>query len=287
MGDPSDPAAAAGHGAGRPADRVGRRVLSEPGRPRVLRDPLRQPRRRAVHQDAGRRRGRRRRGRHGRCWAATAAERAVPARRHGRRRAGSARRARHRAGPRRGRLDGRHDRPGDRHRRARRACVTLTSIMSTTGDPDVGQPSPEVLPRADGAGRRPSARPTSPTASRAAGLIGSPEHFDEDARRRTGRRGPTTAASTRAGVGQPAAGHRRVAEPVRRPAPARRARRSSSTATDDPLVDPSGGERTAEVIPGAELMMLDGMGHDLPTVLLAAGHRGDHGPGRPLGRATA
>ena len=37
--------------------------------------------------------------------------------------------------------------------------------------------------------------------------------------------------------------------------------------TAAPLVTPSGGARTAEVIPGAELLMLEGMGHDLPKVL--------------------
>jgi pimeloyl-ACP methyl ester carboxylesterase len=34
----------------------------------------------------------------------------------------------------------------------------------------------------------------------------------------------------------------------------------------DPLVTLSGGERTAEVVPGAELLVLEGMGHDLPSV---------------------
>ena len=34
--------------------------------------------------------------------------------------------------------------------------------------------------------------------------------------------------------------------------------------TVDPLIQPSGGEHTAEMIPGAELIMLEGMGHDLP-----------------------
>ena len=34
----------------------------------------------------------------------------------------------------------------------------------------------------------------------------------------------------------------------------------------DPLVTLSGGERTAECIPGAELLVLEGMGHDLPSV---------------------
>jgi len=36
----------------------------------------------------------------------------------------------------------------------------------------------------------------------------------------------------------------------------------------DPLVTPSGGQRTAELIPGAELVMLEGAGHDLPLQLL-------------------
>jgi pimeloyl-ACP methyl ester carboxylesterase len=35
----------------------------------------------------------------------------------------------------------------------------------------------------------------------------------------------------------------------------------------DPLVRPSGGRATAEAIPGARLLMLDGMGHDLPPQL--------------------
>ncbi|MEZ5267560.1 MAG: hypothetical protein R2789_02955 [Microthrixaceae bacterium] len=32
----------------------------------------------------------------------------------------------------------------------------------------------------------------------------------------------------------------------------------------DPLVNISGGERTAELVPGAELRVMPGMGHDLP-----------------------
>jgi len=37
--------------------------------------------------------------------------------------------------------------------------------------------------------------------------------------------------------------------------------------TRDPLVKPSGGRATARAIPGARLMMIDGMGHDLPRDL--------------------
>ncbi|HEY3864805.1 MAG TPA: alpha/beta hydrolase [Solirubrobacteraceae bacterium] len=35
----------------------------------------------------------------------------------------------------------------------------------------------------------------------------------------------------------------------------------------DPLISPSGGRATARTIPGAELTMIEGMGHDLPRVL--------------------
>jgi pimeloyl-ACP methyl ester carboxylesterase len=36
----------------------------------------------------------------------------------------------------------------------------------------------------------------------------------------------------------------------------------------DPLIDVSGGEATAAANPGAQLLVLDGMGHDLPLALL-------------------
>ena len=37
--------------------------------------------------------------------------------------------------------------------------------------------------------------------------------------------------------------------------------------TEDRLVPPSGGRATARAIPGARLLMIDGMGHDLPRAL--------------------
>jgi pimeloyl-ACP methyl ester carboxylesterase len=37
--------------------------------------------------------------------------------------------------------------------------------------------------------------------------------------------------------------------------------------TDDQLIVQSGGERTAELIPGSKLLLVDDMGHDLPLPL--------------------
>ena len=54
----------------------------------------------------------------------------------------------------------------------------------------------------------------------------------------------------------------------------------------DPLVTLSGGERTAELIPGAELLVLEEMGHDLPLPLAAADRRRHHHARRPLERLT-
>jgi pimeloyl-ACP methyl ester carboxylesterase len=36
---------------------------------------------------------------------------------------------------------------------------------------------------------------------------------------------------------------------------------------DDPLIDVSGGRATAAAIPGSELVVIDGMGHDMPRAL--------------------
>lgn len=36
---------------------------------------------------------------------------------------------------------------------------------------------------------------------------------------------------------------------------------------DDTLIDPSGGKRTAELVPGAELLLVPDMGHDRPREL--------------------
>jgi pimeloyl-ACP methyl ester carboxylesterase len=140
---------------------------------------------------------------------------------------------------------------------------TLTSIMSTTGDLDVGQASAEAAavllqrPANDREGAIANALQTWR-------VIGSPDHFDpERVRRRAG------AAYDRcyhpAGVGRQllavAASGSRTAD-----------LRELSVPTLvihgelDPLVHVSGGRRTAEAVPGAQLLVIEGMGHDLEPV---------------------
>ena len=139
--------------------------------------------------------------------------------------------------------------------------LSLTSIMSTTGDPDVGQPKPEVLAvLLDPApAERDAYIAHSVEGSR---TIGSPEHFDEDR------------AAVKAGQSFDRCYYPRGTANQLMAVLASGSRTDGLRKLDvntlvihgdvDPLVTVSGGERTAEVIPGAELMILEGMGHDVP-----------------------
>lgn len=141
--------------------------------------------------------------------------------------------------------------------------ASLTSIMSTTGDPDVGQPKPEVLSALlpSGAEGREAVIEATVETFRA---IGSPDHFDEERTRLAAARAYDRAydptASNRQLVASIASGSRTEAL------------RSVTVPTlvvhgdADPLVDVSGGRRTAEAIAGAELLVIEGMGHDIPRV---------------------
>ncbi|HMQ25599.1 MAG TPA: alpha/beta fold hydrolase [Acidimicrobiales bacterium] len=141
--------------------------------------------------------------------------------------------------------------------------ASLTSIMSTTGDPDVGQPKPEVLAALlpSGAEDRDAIIEATVETFRA---IGSPDHFDEELTRAAAARAYDRAhdptAQSRQLVATIASGSRSAAL------------RGVSVPTlvvhgdADPLIDVSGGRRTAEVIPGAELLVVEGMGHDIPRV---------------------
>ena len=143
--------------------------------------------------------------------------------------------------------------------------LSLVSIMSSTGDRAVGQPHPEALPTLL----------TSPPADRDAyaesavgvfRVIGSPGfEADEERLRELARasfdRGYHPEGTARQLLAILASGDRTEAL----------GRLDVPTVVihgaDDALIDVSGGKATAAAIPGAELELIEGMGHDLPREL--------------------
>ena len=139
---------------------------------------------------------------------------------------------------------------------------SLTSIMSTTGSRRHGQPAPSVYRYL----LRPPPRDREGYIQRAAevfGLVGS-TGFDRDEqyiRERAGRaydRGFDVRAGGRQLGAIVASGDRtRKLASIKAPT-------LVIHGTVDKMIRPSGGRATARAIPGARLMMIEGMGHDLP-----------------------
>jgi pimeloyl-ACP methyl ester carboxylesterase len=140
---------------------------------------------------------------------------------------------------------------------------SLTSIMSSTGDTDVGQPSPASLEHI-----------LTPSPADREGYLrhqvqsirtwGRPSAFDEDWIRRVNGDAYDRAFHPD--------GQLRQMYAVRTAASRTEALRSLTVPTlvihgdQDRLVDPSGGRRTAEAVPGARFELIEGMGHDYPPV---------------------
>ena len=139
--------------------------------------------------------------------------------------------------------------------------LSITSVMSTTGDGDVGNPTPEALEflLTPAPSDREGAIARHVAANR---VYGSPDHFDEE-RLRANAAAAYDRAHHPEGAGRQiravmADGSRTEAlRQVRVPALVLHGDR-------DRLVDISGGRRTAEAIPGARFVVLEGMGHDYP-----------------------
>jgi pimeloyl-ACP methyl ester carboxylesterase len=140
---------------------------------------------------------------------------------------------------------------------------SLCSIMSTTGDRSVGQSTPEAAAalRTPPATTREEAVAASTAASRILGSIG----FDasEDAQRRRAERKYDRAY-------RPLGRQRQLAAIYA--APDRTEALHKVTAPSvvihgalDPLVGLSGGRASADAIPGAELVVLPGVGHGIPA----------------------
>jgi pimeloyl-ACP methyl ester carboxylesterase len=142
---------------------------------------------------------------------------------------------------------------------------SLTSMMATTGDRDVGQPDPEAM-------RALTAAPVTTRADavermlgaiRVLGSPGYPPDLDAVADRagRAFDRSFDPAGIGRQAVAVIASGDRTeelgsVAVPT-----------LVVHGAADRMCDVSGGRATAAAIPGAELLIIEGMGHDIPRAL--------------------
>ena len=142
--------------------------------------------------------------------------------------------------------------------------LSMTSVMSATGEPEFGQSAPEAFAQL-------TAPPATDRESHVQRWIdglriwGSPEFFDEDRLRADAERSFDRAFTPD--------GTTRQFFAIRASAPRAHLLREVTVPTlvmhgsADTLITPSGGERTAELIPGARFVLIDGMGHDYPPQL--------------------
>ena len=253
----------------------------------LLRDPLRQPRHRALDAPARRAAADRPPDAHAR-----PAGGRVHARRPRRRRRRPARLPRHRGRARRRRLDGRDDRP-DARRAAPGQGADADVDHVDDRPPPVGPAGAARLPLLPREARRPTRTRRSSASSSSSASSARPA---SSATRTTCARWPSRVLRPRRGRrrrhGPPAPGGPRLGQPDAGAAAASRRRRSSSTARPTSSSRRRGGRATARAIPGARLVLFKGMGHDLPAPALAALRRPHRrarvaGPARRAARAAA
>jgi len=141
--------------------------------------------------------------------------------------------------------------------------LTLTSIMSSTGEPEFGRSTPEAreallrTPPGDRAGYVAAAERTLVWRSkRYPDLAGARELAGESYDRCYAPAGVARQLAAMIASGSRAEALRGVRTPT-----------LVMHGLDDTLIVPSGGERTAALIPGARLLLLEDMGHDRPEPL--------------------
>jgi pimeloyl-ACP methyl ester carboxylesterase len=140
---------------------------------------------------------------------------------------------------------------------------SLCSIMSTTGNPSVGQPSPEAI----GALLNPPPQTRDEAMDQAVSVgrvIGSPDYpADEGAVRELAGRAWDRNHDPNGIVRQLLA----IMAQADRTEPLGSLRIPTLVVHGeaDPLINVSGGRATAAAIPGARLVVIPGMGHDLPV----------------------
>src|SRR3954467_11074111 len=141
--------------------------------------------------------------------------------------------------------------------------LTLTSMMSSTGEPEYGQSTPdarEVL-----FSGRPADR-AGYVAAAARELVWGPRRYGDATQLRV------LAAASYHRAYYPAGVPRQLAAMI-----LDGSRAEALTTLNvptlvihglaDTLIDPGGGRRTAELVPGAQLLLVDDMGHDRPPPL--------------------
>ena len=143
-----------------------------------------------------------------------------------------------------------------------RRVLSLTSIMSATGSRRVGNPALKAYPFFLGKPPRDKEAYVD-RIEKLFAIVGSPgfERDQGELRRMAALsydRDPTSSGTARQLAAIMAAGNR-TADVRRIEAPT-----LVIHGTDDRLVATSGGKATARAIPGARLMLIEGMGHDLP-----------------------
>jgi pimeloyl-ACP methyl ester carboxylesterase len=141
--------------------------------------------------------------------------------------------------------------------------LSVTSIMSTTGDLEYGQATPEAMQVI----LAPPPEGRDEAIARAAdyGVWGSKRYFDVE-------RAYELAAASYDRSSYPEGATRQIAAIY---ASGDRSGMLPNVTVpmlvihglDDTLIDPSGGRRTAELVPGSHLLMVADMGHDLPEQL--------------------
>ncbi len=143
--------------------------------------------------------------------------------------------------------------------------LSMTSVMSSTGEPEFGRSTPAAFALL-------TAPPATDLESYVTGWIdglrewGSPEFFDEARLRADAERAfvrsfrPDGTGRQFMAIGASAAGRADKLRAVTVPT-------LVMHGSADTLITPSGGERTAELIPGARFVLIEGMGHDYPPQL--------------------
>jgi pimeloyl-ACP methyl ester carboxylesterase len=142
---------------------------------------------------------------------------------------------------------------------------SLVSIMSTTGRRTVGWLDPRLVPMM--LGRRGSTLEEYVEASvKGAAAIGSPAYLEDEESARARARETWDRGLNPAGV------MRHMMAVLTQPNRSRALRSLTMPVTvihgmNDRMVHVTGGRATAQAIPGAQLLLIPGMGHDLPPAL--------------------